>query len=459
MKSISDFETASMSPSAENDTASTAGASALGGGASSIPTSSQPNPQGSPPATSTPQSASASSLTSTPSASASPAATPNSSSMTSVVDIGYELAGKNLVPDCATDSNFNSCLFWKNPVAQTGAILSGHGLTTSTDLSSVQIDAVNIPSGWYDNSGYLQNPTIKVYLDQTSNTAARVTTAAGNFKFAYANDANRKVTQTMVFYWLMTEVNFFKERVGKFYAENHGVVVFASDSTLQNNAYFSLTDHTLHAGRDDQGVDLAVGAEIVLHEMGHANAFFSSNGGIHIASGGQTADGYCTTARAGSLCCRDKFGCASGIDEGQADHHAGLVFISDPALGQTWFNNLNGVVDCGIARNAVKNLNLTADEVYLSCGNSGAGSNFNGEIHIMGALYASIWYALAATARATGGADAVDIDKLFSEHLKVLTGADNFPSVYAKLRAIDSSLFGGKFGTAIQAEFKKRNLI
>jgi len=377
-------------------------------------------------------------------------------------NIDDTVLARNLVANCASNPAYNACIFWKNPVAQVGAPFPAV-IAANTNLSQHQIHAVNIPATWYDNSGFFRNSTFDLYFDTVNNNAGRVPTAGGNFKFTYANDNNRRVGQVLTFYWMMLQMKYMKQRLGNFFAEAKNIKVFSSDPDpvdAADNAYFDPSVNEVHLGRDSvYGTDMGLGAEVTLHEMGHANAEHATNGAIGINDGLSTKSCRRTPTSPANVCCITRDGCSWAIGEGLADHHVAMLFFDVPALGETYMNRLDGLDTCGVPRNSLQNTNLTATQVYNSCGVNINAPALNGEVHGVGSLYASIWYELKRAARAQGGADAVDIDRLFNEHLKVITGPDTFVTIYNKIRSIDTALFGGKFGARLQTEFQRRGII
>src|SRR5690606_34276022 len=74
-------------------------------------------------------------------------------------EVSTDQLAPNLVPGCLDSSEYNACIFWKNPVAQNGAPLSP-AIRANSDLSDLQQHAVNITG--FDDSGLLQNSFIKI---------------------------------------------------------------------------------------------------------------------------------------------------------------------------------------------------------------------------------------------------------------------------------------------------------
>jgi len=365
----------------------------------------------------------------------------------------------NASPNCAADPIVNTCLFWKNPVAQNKAPLAAP-ITATSNLSALTTHSVNIMPDWYDSSGFLKNLSIDVYADTLANVASRVSTAGANFKFSYGNDPKHQLSQVMAFYWLNMQIKYMTARVGNFFARDKNLRVFAWDNSAgaRDNAYYATDANEMHMGIDSTtGNENALGAEIILHEMGHANVDHATNRLINQLS--SATHKFCVNATDGNVCCTGRLGCSFAMNEGQADYHSIIMFDSDPALGQHITNTINGLASCGISRNSVLNSAITADTVLGACGNNGFDVRFNGEVHVVGSLYASIWFELRKRAKLVNAAEVVLLDKLFNEHLKIIRGNDTFSTIYDKIIAIDTSLFASRFATSITAEFRRRLII
>lgn len=361
----------------------------------------------------------------------------------------------NIIANCATDSTVNTCLFWKNPVAQNNAPLAAP-ITSTTNLSALTTHAVNIMPDWYDNSGFLKNLSVDVYANTLANVASRVSTTTGNFKFSYGNDPKHQLSQVMAFYWLNMQIKYMVARVGNFFAQDRNIKVFAWDNSAaaRDNAYYNTAANDVHIGIDSvTGNENALGAEILIHEMGHANVDYATNKLINQISG--ATHKFCVNANDGNICCTNRLGCSSALNEGQADYHAAIMFGSSPALGQHITNTLNGLSTCGVTRNSLVNSTITADSVFGACNNN----NFDGEVHVVGTLYASIWFELRKKAALVNDAEVILLDKLFNEHLKVMRGTDTFETIYNKIIAADASLFNNKFTASVTAEFQRRLII
>src|SRR5262249_53315359 len=137
--------------------------------------------------------------------------------------------------------------------------------------------------------------------------------------------------------------------------------------------------------------DLALSAEVYLHEDGHANAHYGSMGNIEGATNLDIACG--PDPKNPADCCTTSKGCPGALNEAHADVHAGIIFPDDTAIGSTVVNATGGLVECGFPSSIDANANLTAIQAYNV--NSGAGVcpvSVKGEIHVLGRVYASVWW-------------------------------------------------------------------
>ncbi len=357
---------------------------------------------------------------------------------------------KNRVADCFTNPNFNSCLFWKNPVAMNEAALPA-AISGNSNLAAYQLHGVSIERADYDNSGFLKNPSIDVIARTDRALLPRVSTATGNFKFNYGNDVNHRFSQVMAFYWINAQIKYMAARVGKFFAKDQNIGVISWYPNLDNAFWDPENKIVVIGSLTDGGAEFSLGAEIYLHEMGHANVGYATNFSIYNLSTPGNKTRICSQQERNSTCCTDNTGCIGAIDEGQADYHAAIMFPSNTALGEALVNDVNGFDECLVLRRIDSNANLTAEQAYRACGN-----NALGEVHLMGRVYASIWWEVRKKAAVMSANDARSIDRLFSEHLMVLAASDSFGDALTKIKALDVTLFNGKYSASFQNEFDKR---
>ncbi len=346
---------------------------------------------------------------------------------------------------CMTSSSFDACVFYKNPVAQQNKIFTPQ-LSSTLDLSSIQTYGVKI-----DALGLtLDSDNISVCGDRDGKYSRFVKNQS--WKISYVNSrTNFELEQIMAYYWLNQQINTMKRWTGDFYAANRRIQVFAyhpteSDGTILDNAYWESTYNRIVMGRSENmpAVTYGLAAEVYAHEMGHANMYYAS-----------------PQAGVGADYCADKNGCIGAIHEGQADYHAALMFGPGP-IGESIINDLGGLSSstCSIGRTISQNSGLTADSVFKLpsvCKYSDGTSPTPGEIHDVGALYASIWWEVRQNA-AKAGKSMREVDQLFMEHLAVMQSADTFVTSLCKIKDIDVSLFGSRFSQLFSDEYKRRGL-
>ena len=351
---------------------------------------------------------------------------------------------------CMTDSGFDACIFYKNPVAQQGKIFSPV-LSSTTDLTSIQTYGVKI-----DATGQtLDNNNLSICADMNG-SYKRFKNLTSTWKTSYLNSrTNFELEQVMAYYWLNQQINTMKQWTGNFYASNKKIQVFAYNPILQgsvlDNAFWDGSLNVIVMGRSTgmPAVSYGLAAEIYAHEMGHANLDYAAPDAI-----------------VDSDSCADKNGCIGAIHEGQADYHAALMFGPGP-IGESITNNMGGLSasTCVIGRTISTNSSLTADKVYnpgncsYTMGTTDTSDDIpaRGEIHDMGALYASIWWEVRKNA-AAAGKPTREVDQLFMEHLAVLQSADTFVSSLCKIVDIDKNNFSSRYSQLFSAEYKKRGL-
>jgi hypothetical protein len=342
---------------------------------------------------------------------------------------------------------YDTCLILKNPVFQKNAPLSP-SLTPTSNLDSLLIYGVKLAPT--DGSGFLQNDSFVVKPSASTNsTMKRVQpNSSGNWKYPFSTncsgttctaDSSHFIGQLMAYYWLNYQKDFMIKNTGVFYAANKKIPVITYASNLAN-AYWDGSKVVMGDGGSSKSSEFAMGAEIYLHEMGHANLDLGSAGSINTPTCSDGQNGCCSTAK----------GCFGAIHEGQADYHAAIIFPDrGGVVGEAVTNTLSGLTECGITRTVANNKNTTAQQAYDACG-----SQTRGEVHLMGRVYASIWWEI----RNKSGNDPAEVDKLFSDHLSALTGSDTFSTALGKIKASDAALFNSKYSQQFTDEFARRGI-
>lgn len=333
-----------------------------------------------------------------------------------IKNVGSDLPGSDPTtdPSCFANPNYDSCLFYKNPVAQNKAALSSK-VAYGADLSAVQVFGVKLRN--LTNPSRLTNTSI----DVSSSAGQRAAPINGKWNFEYKTDTNHKVSQVMAFYWLNEQIEYMKTNSGAFYAENKNIKVDAFSSAVRNNAYWDGANIVMgNFGTQE----LALSSEVYLHEMGHANLDFATNGRINISSN------FCPT----------KFGCIGAIHEGMADAHAFIMFPNDPAMAQSVTNTLNGWTN----RDPRNFVNQNVDYFF----NTVSGG---GEIHGMGTAYSTIlWQILKDPAM-----NPKHFETMFSMHLPRLTSSSDFRTAKTIWMNLSDTQYSGQYTSLIRGYFEK----
>ena len=350
--------------------------------------------------------------------------------------------------NCMASTDYNACLFLKNPVAQNGRPFNPP-ITFFTDLSSVQTYGVNITN---TIGGFLTNGTYNIIIswDGAERTQAR---EDGTWKFEYANDPNHHIAQLMAHYWLNYQMAYMKEK-GGWYAENQNVQVDALNPDLENDAYFSSSENKIALGYFTLAgrIEAALSADILLHEAAHASFYYSSLGR---ATFSDVTHKSCSEENR-AICCKSYKGCFKAINEGQADFHSLILFFSlypsfNPLIGDGVTNEIDYGLGVCMPRNMDYLKNQLATDVYNGCDPQ---SNLEGEIHMTGALYASIWWNIYTDPSVVKD----EITELFIEHLPLVSSEDTFETVATRILGLEQQKFNGKYSQIISHAFTERGL-
>lgn len=375
-----------------------------------------------------------------------------------------------LSEDCESESDYNACIFYKNPVVTKGSSVSG-GVELDTKLDGLGIQKFAVKIEGMDDSGYLQNskfvidPTLTLSSgDNNPSGLSRVRmNGDGTWFYPYegssgSGDSGKKVSQLMAYYWLNEFDRILKDQTGVELTQ--GVTYYidtynnADSSKARNNAFFS-------PGTDDDGSDagivvlgwadgaqvsgvsyrhdMAMSAEVYAHEVCHGFFEYSANGAHRPPSGASDPN-----ANSSGSGCRNQSGCIRALNEGQADFCINILFPDKLALGETWVNNSSGLS----SRSMTANDSKSASSLFASTG---------GAIHNYGALYASMWHHVWKQAKQAGNEK--DIETIYSKHLARLTYRDHFVTALAVIKNIASTNFSGKgYENLFQDEWDRRGL-
>ncbi|MFN7825215.1 MAG: hypothetical protein ACK5P6_07635 [Pseudobdellovibrionaceae bacterium] len=332
-------------------------------------------------------------------------------------------------PNCLNNTQYDACLFWKNPVAQRGSVYSpALNFGTTIPEQTFGVDLKNLR-----NPASLSNDSIRVFASES----AEATPQGNHWRYAYSGDAqNHFIAQIMAFFWLDKLENEMLRRAGQFFASKKNIPVDAFNTGVENNAYWDTQKIVMGVSTAGGGRhEMALSAEVYVHEMGHANLQYAVGRFLRDSNQG---------ASRGS--CSSHLGCISAINEGQADFTFLMIFQDSTALGETFVNSTRGIGGPGgLLRDVKQNQGLKAQDFY---------SRSQGQIHTMGTVFATILYDIYQHP----SVDKIEFEKIFMNSLTKLSESSRFPETKSALLAEDQVLYGGKYKKIIENAYQKMGL-
>ena len=354
--------------------------------------------------------------------------------------------------NCLNSSTVDACLFFKNPVVTRESVFPSK-LTYSTDLETYQtmgvlIEELNGLDG-LDGLDYLQSSSFILSSSQGEKVEIN-TNAKDELKVSF-NEHPSRLSQISAYFWATTAKNIMLRRTGLFYAADKAIKIV----TDHDFSGWSPGNNTIYLETTQTGNSSALDASLVIHLLAEANLYYATQGGSHDIENTNTHvdcgvdDGPVYK----NDCCASKLGCASAIISGVSDYMVATLFPNYPAIGELYSNSLNGLSHySGVSRSPNVMKSFTAQESYESCKDS----NANGQVHVMGVFYASLWFEMRKLAGVEFGSQGVsDIDTLYMRHLSAITASDTFKEALNKAKGFDQNLFLGKYETLFDNQLRR----
>ena len=237
----------------------------------------------------------------------------------------------------------------------------------------------------------------------------------------------------------MYQKEWMELNTNKWYASDKEITVDIENRT-NGSAYWSSSSNNMTFPREN---DLFWA---LFHEAGHANLYYSKGQYTHGQKHQVCAS---DTSSTSSRCCQTYKGCFDAISEGQAEFHQYLIDLTGTKTG---FEN-NKIYRCGHSTSIT--LKSKAQNIYNECNTSYP----KGQIHTIGFLvYATTW----AQIFEHESTNKKDIAILFSEHLPLLTGDDDFETAKTKIINLAKQIFesetGNDYADIISEAFNNRGL-
>ena len=347
--------------------------------------------------------------------------------------------------DCLNNSTVDACLFFKNPVVTKKSVFPSE-LTYSTDLETYQTMGVLIED--LNGLDYLQSSSF--ILSSSQGKKVEINTNDNNELKVSFNEYPSRLSQISAYFWATTAKNIMLRRTGLFYAVDKAIKIV----TDHDFSGWSPGENTIYLETTQTGNSAALDASLVIHLLAEANLYYATQGGSHDIENTNThvdcgvSDGPVYKDN----CCASKLGCASAIISGVSDYMVATLFPNYPAIGELYSNSLNGISHCGVSRSPNVMKSFTAQESYESCKDS----NANGQVHVMGVFYASLWFEMRELAGVEFGSQGVsDIDTLYMRHLSAITASDTFKEALNKAKDFDQNLFLGKYETLFDNQLRR----
>lgn len=373
-------------------------------------------------------------------------------------------------PNCLNSSSYDTCVIFKNPVASRKAKYPTI-LKRGDNLDEVQTLGVKLENRL--NPRVLRSNSIIVTA--TSGTTPQID-SSGKVMIRYSDDRSTSwLAQLMAYFWITTQEREMRSRTGDFFAGNKSIPVDAfywnpsnpsMDASTRGNAYYSSSENKVVLGyaktsNTDPTIahEMALSAEVYLHEMGHANFHHAVKSNNTTANLGEDVNAifwvkynngryaYITyqdllayynsqqTVRVAQWIasfCQTNQGCVGGINEGVADFHHLMLFPNSTPLGETIVNDTAGGLNSKEAiRDVAQTLNWTVADFYTKSNptvtvTNASGSNVGqasaGEIHGMGSAYAAILWGIYNHP----SVNKAHFEVIFSNHLKLMDGSFTF---------------------------------
>lgn len=340
------------------------------------------------------------------------------------------------VAACEDNLSFDSCIFLKNPVAQTGrevdilraASARAFGVKLSSQLRLDQLKSadfdVRLPSGQ--------------------------TATSSDWK-SFAKSGPHNLGALMSYYYAQDFKNRLKEVLGSYPGEGTGIPLFVGSPL----AGFIYQKNEIHLKDANERFPMAQDGSIIVQYTAQALVKAASRNEILLRQDAQALS--CSGQKGVQLyghCCKTAQGCGAAIASGAADYFTAIYFNAlglSTALGEGWVNSPGGIKHCGLSRDLAVLSDLSIASSYSACSSAGS----SGWIYNMGSAYASVWWEVR---KKLPHYKKNLLDRLFLAHLGQVKGDDTFATASAKAYAIDKADFGGEFSANLQTEFSRRGL-
>ena len=331
------------------------------------------------------------------------------------------------IANCQNNSNYNACVFQRY----------------SSIVNNYAVNILDTINNFLESSSYKITIESSSFAVSNSNTITtedpkRATLVNGKWTKPYDSDPNYTISQANLYHWLMYQKEWMELNANTFYASNKNIK--ANIEEIEGYAYWLSSLNKMGFPKYQNLL------WFLFHEAGHANLFYAKG---HYVFGQKYRACTSDTGSTANRCCNTYKGCFDAINEGQAEFHEYLI-KGDDTVYSLIFRMRN---HCG--RSNSLTLRSTANSIYNTCNNLYP----SGQIHTLGFfVYTTIWIQMSQHSNTNRR----DIAVLFSEHLPLLTGDDDFETAGVKIVSLVSQLFedekSTKYANIIKTIFSNRGL-
>jgi|GEM_PF-6156873 len=329
-----------------------------------------------------------------------------------------------LVPKCLGSSEFDACLYLKNPVSQEKAtVLPG-------DADAKRRFGVKIRG--LAPTGFLENARVQVY---SLNSPRFTIHSRADLKNSGHPEA---IEQFSAYYWSNRLFDYLGARVGGDRLPLRALKIYVDDAF----SGYSALNHSIHLEKKDGKLAKALSGEVVIQLVGQALADSLSEERVFTRD--TTKHNFCVFDPKG--CCTTEAGCAQALGSGFGDYVAAMMFPESARVGESMVGTSEGQKICSIARDLNSLSARSKSQVFQACDPTGRAA-------LMGAWYASIWWKLRTQLEAQEAGAGADVDKMFFDHARSWTSTSTFADAKAAALNVARTYKSGLYTTAVTTAF------
>jgi hypothetical protein len=318
-------------------------------------------------------------------------------------------------------SSAEACVYLKNPVAQAGRAVA------PDSLDSLQTFSVLTLRG--QTEATLRNSSIRVRaLESGFSASDRLT------RVRATGSTRNKFLQIQTYYWLNRAIDITAASWPEGLAVKAAGLDVVVDDTVTGYSRSQKRISLASSPSSDWPVGLS--SEIAVSLLGLAHADLASEGRLSsVSDNSQHRD--CGGRLNG--CCRSASGCSRALASAAGDYLVGVIYPSQPTLGEVKAQSPNGAAHCGQPRSLRGP--PTASSAFSACG-----SARSGDVISLGSAYARAWWSVRVSLELE---QQRQWDRLFFNHFRDLQPGETFITALAKARARDQSTSGGTFSGSL----------